>query len=335
MKNGIAIAGNLIVDNLKFVEKWPVATGLTTITRQSKALGGLACTCSVCTAKLDPDVPIRVIGIVGEDELGDLILNEFCKYPSIDTGLVSRSGETSYTDVITEPDGRRTFFQFRGANALLGTDAFDFSKIKADIMHIGYVLLLDALDAPDPDYPTALCRVLTGAREAGILTSVDVVSEDGDRFKAIVTPALAYTDILTINDFEAASITGIPLRDAEDKLVSENLKPCARALATKGVHKWVCIHMPEIAVGIDIESDMYIEKKTVNLPEGYIRSSVGAGDAFACGLLLGAYNGLSLSDAIEQANIVAARSLAGDSAADALGTLPEVLTLMKNMEGQR
>jgi sugar/nucleoside kinase (ribokinase family) len=331
LNKGIAFAGNLIVDNLKFVEKWPVVTGLTTITRQSKALGGLASTCTVCTAILDPEVPVKVIGIVGEDELGDRILSEFAQYPQVDTQFVTRRGETSYTDVITEPDGRRTFFQFRGANALLGPSAFDFTKIEADILHIGYILLLDTLDGPDPDYPTALCRVLAGAREAGILTSVDVVSEDGDRFRKIVSPSLAYTDILTINDFEASAVTGISLRDTRGRLLLENLQSCAWALAGMGVHKWVCIHMPEVSVGIDVEFGTYTEIETLRLPEGFICSSVGAGDAFACGLLLGAYRGLSLDEAIHQANMVAAQSLAGDSAAAALKTLPEVLTAMRDL----
>lgn len=332
MNKGIAIAGNLIVDNIKFVEKWPVVTGLTTITRQIKKLGGLACTCTVCTAKLDSSVPIRVVGILGEDDLGDLILSEFAKYPQIDTKFVTREGETSYTDVMTEPDGRRTFFQFRGANAMLGSEHFDFSKIEADILHIGYILLLDTLDGPDPDYPTALCRVLAGAQAAGILTSVDVVSEDGDRFQKIVTPALAYTDILTINDFEGSRVTGIPLRDEDGRLLAENLEPCARALAVMGVRKWVCVHMPEVAVGIDVENDRYYEKKTLKLPDDYIYSSVGAGDAFACGLLLGAYHGFSLPEAIEQANAVAAQSLAGDSGASALMPLPELRAVMKQYE---
>jgi sugar/nucleoside kinase (ribokinase family) len=331
LNKGIAFAGNLIVDNLKFVEKWPVVTGLTTISRQSRALGGLASTCTVCTAKLDPEVPVKVVGIVGEDEPGDLILGEFAKYPQIDTQFVTRSGETSYTDVITEPEGRRTFFQFRGVNALLGPEAFDFEKIAADILHIGYILLLDTLDGPDPEYPTALCRVLAGARKAGILTSVDVVSEDGDRFQKIVTPALAYTDILTINDFEASAVTGIPLRNETGSLLAENLESCVRALVAKGVHKWACVHMPEVAVGLDAETNTYSEINTLKLPEGFICSSVGAGDAFACGLLLGAYHGLSLEAAIHQANAVAAQSLAGDSAAAALKALPEVLTAMRDL----
>jgi sugar/nucleoside kinase (ribokinase family) len=89
--------------------------------------------------------------------------------------------------------------------------------------------------------------------------------------------------------------------------------------------------MPEVAVGLDIEADTYSEIKTCELPDGFICSSVGAGDAFACGLLLGAYHGLPLPEAIEQANTVAAQSLAGDSAAAALKTLPEVLAAMKGV----
>ena len=90
---------------------------------------------------------------------------------------------TSYTDVMTEQGhGRRTFFHARGANALWRGDDLDFKKINARIFHLGYLLLLDALDEPDAKYGTKAARLLAAAQAAGIKTSVDVVSEDSDRF---------------------------------------------------------------------------------------------------------------------------------------------------------
>ena len=51
-------------------------------------------------------------------------------------------------------NGRRTFFHARGANALWQGDDLDFKKLNARIFHLGYLLLLDALDEPDPRYGT-------------------------------------------------------------------------------------------------------------------------------------------------------------------------------------
>jgi len=331
-KKGIIFAGNVIVDQLKVVESWPRQMGLTCITSQSRALGGLAGNCSLDMAKLAPEVPIRVVAVIGEDALGDFIIDELSKFPSIDAGMVMRSGETSYTDVITTPGGERTFFYFPGAGATLGPEHFDFTKLDADIMHIGYILLLAKLDAKDPDYPTGMCRVLDMAGKAGIMTSVDLVSETGDRYKDVAVPAFAYADIVTINDIEAEGVTGISLRDKDGKLLYDAIEPCARAIASFGVRKWVCVHMPEIAVGIDIKSGEYFEANTFSLPEGFISSTVGAGDAFATGLLYAAYRGRGLNEALYEANTIAAYSLSGSSASGAIKPLAEIL---KEMEQYR
>ncbi|MDR3363464.1 MAG: carbohydrate kinase family protein [Clostridiales Family XIII bacterium] len=327
-KGSVIFAGNLIVDRLKFVEAWPPEMGLTTITRQMSGLGGLVCNCAIDMAKLAPEVPVKVLGMAGEDALGDLIMDELSKFPSIDTGLVTRAGETSFTDVITTPGGRRTFFQFRGAGALLGPEHFDFARCGAEILHIGYILLLDRLDGPDKDYPTGMCRVLDAAGKAGILTSVDMVSEAADRYRAVAAPALAYTDILTINDTEAEGVTGIRIRDAEGRLLDGALEACVRALAALGVKKWVCVHMPELAAGCDVASGEYMTAKSIALPEGFIKSSVGAGDAFAAGLLYAVRRGLTLAEALAEANIVAAYSLKGYGANDSMAPLAEIKAKM-------
>ena len=328
-RNGIIFAGNLIVDTVKFIDEWPKEMGLSPITAQGSALGGLACNCATDMAKLAPEVPLKVIGIVGNDSLGDYVFQRFSEHPSIDTSSIIREGETSYTDVITTPNGQRTFFQFAGANKMLGSEHFDFSGSDAAILHIGYVFLLDKLDGPDPEYATGLCRVLDMASKAGILTSIDFISEFGDRYVTIAKPALAYTDILSINDIESEGLTGIKLRDENGSLIRENLEPCARMIASFGVRKWACVHMPEIAVGIDIESGAYIEKEPPDVPRSYIKSSVGAGDAFATGLLYGAYRGISLEKAIEEANAVATVSLAGVGASDSIRPLDDILLEME------
>ena len=43
-----------------------------------------------------------------------------------------------------------------------------------DIFHIGYILLLPALDQPDEEYGTKMARLLHRAQKAGLKTSIDV-----------------------------------------------------------------------------------------------------------------------------------------------------------------
>src|SRR5690606_11876787 len=120
-----------------------------------------------------------------------------CKRNKIDTKYLSAFAKapTSYTDVFTEKaNGRRTFFHNRGANAFWDGSDLNFAKIKARIFHLGYLLLLDALDAPDPKFGTKAAKLLAAAQAAGMKTSIDVLSEDSDRFGKVVTPALKYVD---------------------------------------------------------------------------------------------------------------------------------------------
>lgn len=45
---------------------------------------------------------------------------------------------------------------------------------------------MDGLDAPDAEYGTKAARLLAKVQAAGIRTSVDIVSEQSDRFQGIV-----------------------------------------------------------------------------------------------------------------------------------------------------
>ena len=290
-------------------------------------MGGAVCNCAVDMARLDSSLPLKTIGIVGDDEAGDFVLRQLSRYSNIDTAGVRREGSTSYTDVMTQRDGSRTFFHFRGSNALLGPEHFDFSKIEADILHIGYILLLDRLDSPDENYPTAMCRVLDNAHAHGIETSIDLVSEDSDRFSAIVAPALRYADYCIINEIEASRTTGIELRDGDTPLEG-NLLPCLRKLVSFGVAKWAVIHMPEMSCGYDSRRHEYFMEPSWNIPPGFKRSSVGAGDAFACGILFGAYNGWDLRKSLHTAGAIAAFSLSGLGASDAIKPLEDIMTEM-------
>ena len=332
MADGIAIAGNLIVDYVKHIENWPARQMLTTITDMARSTGGLCCNCTLTLAKLDPGLPVKAIGLVGDDEAGGYILSQFGAHPSIDASRVLRRGATSYTDVMTElGTGVRTFFQYRGSNALLAPEHFDFAGLGADILHIGYILLLDALDGPDPDYPTAMCRVLDAAQKAGIKTSIDVVSEDGERFTKLVPPALRYADYCIINEIEASRTTGVELRGAGGAAIAENLPEACEKLMGMGVGKWVVLHMPELSCGME-RGGAFVSEPSWQIPDGFKKSSVGAGDAFASGVLYGALKGQSLAESIHAAGAVAAYSLSGNGASDAIRPLPELLAEMETYQ---
>lgn len=331
-RNGIAVAGNMIVDVLYPILGHPKPGELTTITEGiSRSSGGALCNVIVDLAKLDPKLPLTALGRVGTDAEGDYVLEKLQAHDNIDVSRVRREGLTSFTAVMADTIGKqRTFYHYRGANARFCEADVDWDALDVKLLHIGYILLLDALDEPDDEFGTKMARLLHTAQSKGILTSIDVVSEAGDRFKRIVPPALKYTDYCVINELEAEASTGVVLRGENGELLTQNLPQALRQLKQLGVSTWAVIHCPEGGYGVD-EQDNYIETESVPVPKGYIKGTVGAGDAFCSGVLYGAYTGLPLREAIELGNAAAACSLSESGATEGMRTAKEALDLCREL----
>ena len=226
MRKGICVAGNMIVDILYPIEGWPNMGELVHIKDGiSRATGGAVCNVIVDLATLDPDLPLYAMGKIGQDAEGDLIMEKLGSYPNIDTSNVLREGISALTLVMSDVKaGQRTFFTYPGANGKFDESCIDWDRLDADIFHIGYILLLNALDHPDEEFGSKMGRLLYHARQHGLKTSIDVVSETSDRFVRLVPPAMKYTDYCIINEYEAQQTTGVQLRDADDRLIVENMK---------------------------------------------------------------------------------------------------------------
>ena len=297
----------------------------------SRATGGAVCNTIIDIAKLDPSMPLYALGKIGEDAEGDLILENLGKHPNIDTKNVIREGISAFTLVLNDMISKeRTFFTYLGANSRFDVEDVDTEALKCNIFHIGYILLLNALDQSDDEYGTRMARLLHAVQQRGIKTSIDVVSEASDRFTRLVQPALKYTDYCIINELEAGQSTGIALRDEAGKLLYDNIPLALRRMKELGVSTWAVIHCPEGGFGLD-ENNNYIARESLHLPEGYIKGSVGAGDAFCAGVLCGAEHGDRLEDAIVLGIASAAASLSEASATDGLRTQAEVMALYNRL----
>ena len=328
MKNGICCAGNMIVDITYPIETWPKQNELTHITEGIQSTsGGSVCNTIADLARLDPQLRLVASGFAGHDAEGEFLMQEMGKFPNIDLSMVKRDGRTSFTAVMSNNQTKeRTFFQHAGANAYYCEDHIDWDKLDVDLFHIGYILLLPALDQEDPEYGTAMAKLLHRVQKMGIKTSIDVVSESGDRFARLVTPALKYTDYCIINELEAQQTTGICLRDADGSLHPENMPLALRKLKELGVSTWAVIHCPEMGCGVD-ETGKYFAQPSLKLPKGYIQGTVGAGDAFCAGILYGAYKGIGMQEALKLGACTAAASLSQVGASEGVKTAAEVLTL--------
>src|ERR1700677_2808890 len=246
MQPGILAAGNWIRDHVKTVDAWPVQDGLANIVDRVDGNGGGPYNILKDLSMLRAPFPLEGIGLVGDDPDGRAIIED-CRASGIDSSRLRMIPglRTSYTDVMAvRGTARRTFFHDRGANARLGPEHFDFTGTRSRVFYLGYLLLLDRLDAPGADGTPEALGVLRRARAAGLMTALDCVSSAAGHFRATVAPVLPEVDVLFVNDFEAEQVTRIPVGRgaALDRMAVE---AAARALVGLGVRGWAVVHFPE------------------------------------------------------------------------------------------
>ena len=321
-RRGILAGGNWIIDHFKLIDAWPAQDALANIVGQSWSGGGSPCNLLKDLARLRGGFPLAAVGLLGDDADGQRIIED-CRAHGIDTTQlrVTREAPTSFTDVMSvQSTGRRTFFHMRGANALLDRGHFDFTASAAKIFHLGYLLLLDRIDQPG-----VAPRLLADARAAGFKTSVDLVSEDSNRFQSVVLPALPHTDYLFANDFEAERLTGIMLGrgPALDRAAVER---AGRALIAAGVREWAVIHFPEGACACSASGEI-VWQASVHVPAAEIQGTAGAGDAFAAGVLVGLHETWPMVRSLELGVCAAASCLRLPTCSDAVLPVAECLAL--------
>ncbi len=330
-RSGIIAGGNWIVDHVKIIDTWPPQDALATILSESAGNGGAPYNLLKNLAKLGASFPLEAVGLVGDDTDGRTILADCQKHRIVTAQLrTTGDGATSYTDVMTErATGRRTFFHQRGANALLGPEHFDFSATRAKLFHLGYILLLDSLDKPDATGQPQASTVLQSARAAGLLTSLDCVSENSDRFHSVVKPVLPSVDLFFANDFEAEKLTGIPLgRDAT--LSRFAVEMSARELIRLGVGRWAFIHFPEGACACSVAGEIRWQP-AVRMPAAEIKGTAGAGDAFAAGVLMGIHENWPMARCLELGVSAAAASLQHPTCSASIRPQAECLALAQTL----
>lgn len=317
MKNGIMIAGTALVDKINSINKYPSSGELTKIISVSRSTGGNVPNVGIDLKKIDGDLPVFASTRVGNDSDGDFII-ETLKENGLNVDFINRSksSSTSFTDVMSVVGGQRTFFTYAGACAEYGLDDLDFNSVKVDMLHLGYFLLLDRVDAGDGE------KILKKAKESGIKTSIDLVSENSDRYSLII-PCLKWTDNLIINESEAGKITGIcPER--------KNLREIATRLKEMGVKERVIIHMPEL--GVCLSDNGYTEIPSLMLPKDFVLGTTGAGDAFCAGALYGIFKNFTDNEILNFASSVAALSLRTENATDGIVSFKEIQLLTKNFK---
>lgn len=320
MRKGIAVAGTILVDKINEISAYPNAGELTKILALKKALGGCVPNTAIDMKRMDESLVVKAIGLIGNDEEGEYTSRVLSENGVDIDGVQIREDKTSFTDVMSIPGGQRTFFTYAGASSAFGYSDIDFASLDVKMLHLGYFLLLDKVDGGDG------LKILQKATEMGIKTSIDLVSENSDRYQTIVLPCLPYTDNLIINELEAGKLTGI-----EPTL--DNLRTIAERLKSYGVRERVIIHNPE--VGVCLSESGFTVVPSYSLPDGFIQGTTGAGDAFCAGSLIGIYRGDTDEEILSFASAAAVAALSAADAVSGVASEKKIKELCKNMERKR
>ncbi|PLR76725.1 carbohydrate kinase family protein [Bacillus sp. V3-13] len=326
MKEGIAVAGTIAVDEIKRIDRYPNKSELTTIQSIGRSIGGAVSNCSVTLAKIDHNLPIEIVTLIGDDEKGNFLKERLGEYKNIDMNQVKVIGDTPFTDVIQDEfDHSRTFFAYRGNSILFDENTIQLEKLTSKILHIAYILLLESLDQEDSVYGTKMAKVLKQAQDLGIKTSIDIVSENSNRYEQIVPPSLKYTNYCVINELEAGKSVGINLRDTDGELITHNIKKVLFKLKELGVKDWVVIHTPEGSFGFD-GINLY-STPSLLIDHRLIKGTVGAGDAYVSGVLYGALKGLDLPGSMKLGTAAAASSLFEEDSTSGVRSYEQLITM--------
>ncbi len=314
-KKGIAVVGTVLVDKIYGINAYPAAGELTPIRSIDLAVGGLVPNDGIDLKKLAPELDVVAVCKVGDDGEGKFVIDNL-KANGVDTSALKvAAGEvTSFTDVMSVIGGQRTFFTYPGASASFGYDDIPWDTLNVKMLHLGYFLLLEKVDNGDG------LKILKEATSRGIKTSIDLVSENSDRY-SLVIPCLAYVDNLIVNETEAGKMTGI-------EPTEENLEAIADKLLEMGVRERVIIHMPLLGV-CKSKDGKYTTMPSVDVPRDFIKGKTGAGDAFCSGALLGIHNGVSDEEILEYAQVSAMASLRTADATSGIEELSKLRELAK------
>lgn len=327
-RKSIAFAGNILVDAVKDIECYPELGMLATITNVSQSVGGCVPNTGINLAKIDPTIPISAYGCVGEDEKGNYVLNKMRQYNIDVKGVtVLTDVDTSFSDDMNLPNGERTFFHYRGANARFSPEHIDLSQLKCHMLHLGYALLLDKFDEYDEEYGTVMARFLSKVQKKGIKTSIDIVSESSADWKNKIVPTLKYVDYFICNEIECCSCFGLNPYTEDGKLSVKNIKRAMKMALEAGVGEKVIVHCKPAGFCMSKNGE-FTCVTSLDVPRKYFKGSVGAGDAFCAGTLYGIYNDYSDKEILEFAAAAAVCNLFAANGIDGMRNKKGILELM-------
>jgi sugar/nucleoside kinase (ribokinase family) len=207
---------------------------------------------------------VRCAGAIGADPLGDLLV-DLLQRRGIDTGLLLRREDvqSSASVLPIRPNGDRPAFHVIGANGTYSADDAPWDEI-GSVTHLH-------LGGPEFMGGEAAARILSHARERGVVTSADVLADGDPGLLEWIAPALAHLDYLLPNREQVLAFTG-----------AADLAGGCRRLLDLGVGCVAATCGAEGALIVDGAGAESVDAYAVDVVD-----TTGCGDAFSAGFLRG------------------------------------------------
>ncbi len=268
----VVLLGDINMDMFLDVPEYPAPGGDTHVYDLTMRGGGSVSNTAVGLARLG--AAARLVACAGDDAWGDAALDGLRRAGVELKHVQRRAGvSTGLIFVAVTPDGERTMFSYRGANARLGPE-----QITPDIFEGAGVLHLSGyafLKAPQSEAAWRAVRLAAGA---GLRRTLDL-GVDPARAPGIDMPRLLDgLDTLVVSAGEACRLTG-----------ESELPAAVQGLLRRGVKT--------VAVKLGKDGCLVAEPgNTARIPAFSVTAvdATGAGDAFSAGMIYGLLAGLSL-----------------------------------------
>lgn len=193
-------------------------------------------------------VDVSLMGKVGQDDFGQLIMNIFGQYDAKDGMIAAEDARTSYTVALAVPGSDRVFLHDTGANDSFTSDDLDFSKIReAALFHFGYPSLMRQMYINEGE---EFLKLLKKVKETGTAVSLDLAAVDPDSeagktdWEELLKKALPYVDIFVPSVEELCYMLDRPRYeewmqragsgDVTDVLTLEDIRPLGEKAISLG-----------------------------------------------------------------------------------------------------
>jgi ribokinase len=266
------------------------------------APGGKGANQAVACARLG--VPTRMVGRVGDDLFGEQLRASLRSFGVQDDGVLTTPGPSGVALIAVDDLAENTIVIVPGANG--SVSIADIPRLEAVLD--GARILLVQLEVP--------IETVVAAARAAHTRGVTVIL---DPAPALPLPDELYAlaDIITPNEHEAATLTGIAVRDDQGAIAA------ARALIARGARRVAIKLGARGALTADTEGEQFWSSFTVTPVD-----TVAAGDAFNGGLAVALSEGRSFDEAIRWGLAAGALSVTRHGAQPSMPERNEVLTLL-------